>query len=76
MNPIRSHELAIVRIGRYLVDNLDRGVIHTVDKSRGLEIYADADFVGGWNMSYSTNSDVSSHLYPWTNIRQEDAKPQ
>ena len=36
MNPIRSHELAIVRIGQYLVNNPDRGVIYTVDKSRGL----------------------------------------
>ena len=68
MNPMRSHELAILRIGKYPVDNTDCGVIYTIDKSRGLEIYADADFVGGWNMSYSTNSDVSSHLYPWTNI--------
>ena len=56
MNPIRSHELAIVRIGQYLIDNPDRGVIYTVDKSRGLEVYVDADFPGGWNMAESTNS--------------------
>ena len=36
MNPMRSHELAIIRIGQYLVDNPDRGVIYTFDKSRGL----------------------------------------
>ena len=36
MKPMRSHELDIVRIGRYLVDNPYRGVIYTVDKSRGL----------------------------------------
>ena len=39
MNPMISHEVAIVRIGQYLVNNLDRGLIYTVNKSRGLEIY-------------------------------------
>ena len=36
MNPMRSHELAIIRIVRYLVDNPDCRVIYTVKKSRGL----------------------------------------
>ena len=30
MNPMRSHELAIMRIGLYLVDNPDFGVIYTI----------------------------------------------
>ena len=57
MNPMRSHELAIIRIVQYLVDNPDRGVIYTVDKSRGLEVYVDADFAGGWDTADSTNAD-------------------
>ena len=57
MKPIRIHELAIVRIGRYIIDNPDCGVIYTVEKSRGLEVYVDADFAGGWNMADSTNTD-------------------
>ena len=57
MNPMISHELAIARIGQYLVDNPDRGVIYTVNKSRGLEVYVDVDFAGDWNMANSTNSD-------------------
>ena len=57
MNPMRSHELAIIRLGRYLVDNPDRGVIHTIDKSRGLEVYVNADFAGGWNMTDTTTAD-------------------
>ena len=57
MNPMISHELAIMKIGRCLVDNPYRGVIYTIDKSRGLEVYVDADFSGGWNMAYSTNAD-------------------
>ena len=35
-NPMRIHELAIMRIGRYLINNPNRGVIYTVDKSRVL----------------------------------------
>ena len=57
MNPMRSHELAIMRIGRYLVDNPDRGMIYTVDKSKGLEVYVDADFAGGWNNADATNAE-------------------
>ena len=57
MIPMRIYELAILRIGRYLIDNPDRGVIYTVVKSRGLEVYVDADFAGGWNMVDSTNAD-------------------
>ena len=36
MKPMRSHELAVVIVGQYLIDNPDRGVIYTVRKSRGL----------------------------------------
>ena len=57
MNPMRSHELAIMRIGRYLVDNPDRGMIYTVDKSKGLEVYVDADFAGCWSSADSSNAD-------------------
>ena len=56
MNPMRSHELAIMRIGRYLVDNPDRGMIYTVDKSKGLEVYVDTDFSGCWNSTDSSNA--------------------
>ncbi len=47
VNPMRSHKLAIMRIGRYLCDNCKRGVIFKVDKTKGLEVYVDADFVQG-----------------------------
>ena len=57
MNPMRSQELSIVRIGRFLNDNTDCGLFYTVDKSRGLEVYVHAAFVGGWNMVDSTNAD-------------------
>ena len=57
MNPMRSHELAIIRIVRYLVDNPDRRVIYTIEKSRGLEVYVDTDFAGGWDTADSANAD-------------------
>ncbi len=47
VKPMWSHELAIMRIGRYLCDNTDCGIIYNVDRSKGLEVYADADFAGG-----------------------------
>ena len=36
VSPMRGNELAIVRIGIYLVDNPDRREIYTVNKSRSL----------------------------------------
>ena len=47
-NPKLSHERAIKRIVRYLLDTKDQGLIYKPDKSKGLECYVDADFAGGW----------------------------
>lgn len=49
IDPKLSHEQAITRIGRYLRDTADRGIIYRPDKSKGLELFVDADFAGGWN---------------------------
>ena len=57
VNPMRSHELAIMRIGRYLCNNCKRGVIYKVDKSKGIEVYIDADFAGGWASADADNAD-------------------
>jgi hypothetical protein len=45
VNPMRSHKLAIMPIGRYLCDDHERGLIFKVDKTKG--VYVDADFAGG-----------------------------
>ena len=58
VNPMRSHELAIMRIGRYLCDNCKQGIIYKVDKSKGIEVYVDADFVGGWSSADADNADT------------------
>ena len=47
-DPHLSHEQAVKRIGRYLLDTRDKGMIYRPDITRGLECYVDADFVGGW----------------------------
>ena len=39
----------MTRIGRYLIDTIDRGFICKEDCSKGLECFVDADFAGGWN---------------------------
>jgi hypothetical protein len=57
VNPMRSHELAIMRIGRYLCNNCKRGIIYKVDKSKGIEVYVDANFAGGWSSADSENAD-------------------
>ena len=44
--PMSSHEEAVKRIGRYLKRIKDKGIIFNFDVSKGIEIYADADFAG------------------------------
>lgn len=53
--PMLSHERAIKRIGRYLIENQDRGIVYTPDKTKGIECYVDADFAGGWSQADAEN---------------------
>ena len=48
IDPKLSHEQAVKRIVRYLLDSKDKGLIFRPDLSKGLECYVDADFAGGW----------------------------
>ena len=57
IKPMRSHELAIMQIGRYLCNNPEGGIIYKVNRTKGLEVYADADFAGGWSTADSENAD-------------------
>ena len=57
IKPMQSHELAIMRIRRYLCDNPDIGILYNIDRTKGLEVYADADFAGGWSIADSENAD-------------------
>ena len=52
-----SYERAVTRIGRYLLDTADKGLICKVDKAKGLECYVDVDFARGWTPIDPLNSD-------------------
>ena len=56
-DPKLSHEQAIMRIGRYLMGTMDRGIIFEPDPSKGLECYVDADFAGGWTLEDPDDAD-------------------
>ncbi len=57
VNPMQSHKLAIMQIGWYLCDNTKHGIIYKVDKPKGLKVYADADYAGGWSAADLENAD-------------------
>ena len=46
-DPQLSHERAVKRISRYLMDTRDKGMIYRTDTLRGLKCYVDAYFAGG-----------------------------
>ena len=41
-HPMLSHERAVTRVGRHLIDTADKGLTCRVNKGKGLECYADA----------------------------------
>jgi hypothetical protein len=57
--PRRSHEEALIRIGRYLKGTLDKGLILKPDTSSTLQldVYVDASFACGWGAEKGTNPD-------------------
>jgi hypothetical protein len=38
-------------------------IIYKVNKSKGVEVYVDADFAGGWS---SADADISNYILSWT----------
>ena len=64
--PKREHGLAVRWLCRYLRGTRDKGMIFKPDKSRGLEVFVDADFAGNWDRSEAmTDTDTarSRHGY-------------
>ncbi len=57
VNPMRSHEQAVIRIGRYLLSTKENGMIYRPDTLRGVEVSVDADFAGGWDPADALNAD-------------------
>ena len=48
-SPKQSHGIAIKRIGRYLLDTRDKGLIIKPDKLHSFVSFVDADFCGNWD---------------------------
>ena len=47
-----------MRIARYLLSTRDKGIICKPDYNKGLEIFVDADFAGGYDPKNSTDADT------------------
>ena len=58
VNPKRSHEQAVMRIGRYLLATRDKGMVYKPVQTKGLEVYVDADFAGGWDPEHADDADT------------------
>ncbi len=52
-NPTALHELAVKRIGRYLLATKDKGLILHPTQDFKLDMFIDADFAGMWHREYS-----------------------
>jgi len=63
--PKEEHAKAIRWLARYLKGTRDKGTILRPDKSRGLEVYVDADFAGNWDPKEFEDPDTarSRHGY-------------
>ncbi len=56
INPMHSHEQAVMRVGRYLLSTCKKGMIHKSESTKGIEVYVDADFAGGWDPAGAMNA--------------------
>jgi hypothetical protein len=56
-SPMRLHEEAVMRIGQYLLSTQDRGMTYTPDPTKGIKVYVDANFTGGWDPGDAMNAD-------------------
>jgi hypothetical protein len=63
ISPMRLHELAIMKIGQYLLSTKDRSLIYRPDPKRGLEVFVDANFAGGWDPE---DAESTENVYPCT----------
>ena len=55
--PMLSHEKAIMRLGRYLLDMWKSGITYKPNRLKGLKCYVHADFAGGWIQANASNAE-------------------
>ncbi len=46
-----------MRIDRYHLSTKEKGMIYRPDSNRGIEVFVDADFAGGWDPEDALNAD-------------------
>ena len=61
--PKLEHGAAVKWIGRYLTGTADKGTYMKPNKSKGLEVHVDADFVGNWNPKDAENVDTAKYRH-------------
>lgn len=57
-NPKLCHERAVMRICKYSLGTMDKGIVFCPNRSRGLECHVDADFTGGWHSGDSNDPEA------------------
>jgi hypothetical protein len=60
--PMHLHEQSVMRIGRYLLSTCEKGMTYKPDSSKGLEVYVDADFSGGWPADPGNADNIYSRM--------------
>ena len=53
--PMKSHKDAVIRICEYIRDTVDKGIVMKPQKGKGFEVYADADFSGGYHKGHTND---------------------
>ena len=63
IDPKVEHARALRYLGKYLVGTKDKGLILKPDRSKGLEVFVDADFCGNWSKEESDDRDTARSRY-------------
>ena len=56
---MKSHEDAVMRICEYIRDTADKGIVMKPQEGKGFEVYADADFSGGYHKGHTNNPNTA-----------------
>jgi hypothetical protein len=56
-NLMRLHEQAVMHIEQYLLSTHGRGMMYTTDHTKGIKVYVDANFAGGWDPGDAMNAE-------------------
>ena len=50
-DPKRSHELAVIQVGKYLLGTKDKVIIFNPNHTKCLKFYVDTSFAAGWQQA-------------------------